>query len=515
MPAPLVAQAPCEPETMAEVADWGARALAALGTQAGVSISLLPPGPDVGAAAAALSEAPPPVSDPAIDEAFEFAPPPPPSVAPLPPSVETWLTPPPEILGARMASRQAPAQPQPARGGLLEDDLVEEEHEPILLTHGGGQPADAEADGVLEEVAASSEIALEPGEEQRPVLEATAFAANDDFAPAPEPPPPRVAQAMPTPEARESLRSSSRSAMKSSSGPAADDAVAESWKVGPSRAKKIAAVLIVAAAIGAGAAVLMLGPLGRHGTPPGPMLPKARPQKAVVPSPVASLPAAPAAAALKPAVGGKAAAAKVPPASRAAASAKPTSTSTAALEPTAAPSKVSASAPVAPTPTPAAPAPAAAAVAAPASATAAGGAVRLRVASQPEGARVWINGEERGATPCTVDVKAGSARVVLVHAGYLSSQSTLEVAAGAKIDETLKPVEPPMTGEARFRAECQTTGKLPIVVDGKETGILCPYSKMRVEPGSHTIGVLVPATGKIHQKEITLSAGVRSIVFGD
>lgn len=72
-----------------------------------------------------------------------------------------------------------------------------------------------------------------------------------------------------------------------------------------------------------------------------------------------------------------------------------------------------------------------------------------------------------------------------------------------------------MDGEARFRAECKTLGKLPIVVDGKETGVLCPYSKMRVEPGSHTIGVLVPSTGKVHEKEITLSAGVRSINFGD
>jgi len=340
MPSPLVAQAPFEPEPMAEVADWGARALAALGSQAGVSISLLPPGPDAGDAAAALSEAPPPVSDPAIDEAFEFAPPPPPSVAPLPPSVETWLTPPPEIQGARMASRQAPAQPQPARGGLLEDDLVEEEHEPILLTHGGGQPAAAEAEGVLEEVAASSEIALDPAEEQRPVLEATAFAADEDFAPASEPAAPRVAQAMPTPKARESRQASARSAMKSRSGLADDEADAESWQAGPSRAKKIAAVLVVAAAIGAGAAALMLGPLGRHGTPPGPLLPKARPPKTVVPAPVASLPAAPAAAALKPAVVGKAAAAKAPVASRAGAGAKPAAT--AALEPTAAPSKVSA-----------------------------------------------------------------------------------------------------------------------------------------------------------------------------
>jgi hypothetical protein len=56
---------------------------------------------------------------------------------------------------------------------------------------------------------------------------------------------------------------------------------------------------------------------------------------------------------------------------------------------------------------------------------------------------------------------------------------------------------------------------LPIVVDGKETGILCPYSKMRLDPGVHRIGVLVPALGKVHDKEITLKAGVRSIAFGD
>jgi hypothetical protein len=104
---------------------------------------------------------------------------------------------------------------------------------------------------------------------------------------------------------------------------------------------------------------------------------------------------------------------------------------------------------------------------------------------------------------------------VQVRPGYLTSQSTLDIREGAAVDEKLKAVEPPMTGEARFRAECQTQGKLPIVVDGKETGVLCPFSKLRVEPGAHTIGLLIPATGKVHQKEVTLSAGVRSVVFGD
>jgi len=104
---------------------------------------------------------------------------------------------------------------------------------------------------------------------------------------------------------------------------------------------------------------------------------------------------------------------------------------------------------------------------------------------------------------------------VLVRAGYLTHQATLEVREGAAVEATLKPATPPMTGEARFRAECQTTGKLPIVVDGKETGILCPFSKMRVDPGVHTIGLLIPATGQVHQKEVTLRPGVRSVVFGD
>jgi len=166
--------------------------------------------------------------------------------------------------------------------------------------------------------------------------------------------------------------------------------------------------------------------------------------------------------------------------------------------------------------TPPAPAPAVPARAVAVSKPAGGlSSISVPIASEPDGAMVWIDGEERGKTPCTVKLKPGSARLALVHAGYLSSQSSIDVREDAKVDATLKPVSPPTEGDARFRAECKTEGKLPIVVDGKETGILCPYSKMRVEPGSHTIGVLVPSTGKVHDKEITLSAGVRSINFGD
>jgi serine/threonine-protein kinase len=146
----------------------------------------------------------------------------------------------------------------------------------------------------------------------------------------------------------------------------------------------------------------------------------------------------------------------------------------------------------------------------------AGSLATLSVTSQPVGANVWINGKERGRTPLQVRVQPGPARVVLVLAGHASA--TVDVAAredGAQVSKELVAVAPPMTGEARFRAECITQGKLPIVVDGKETGILCPFTKLRVDPGVHKIGVFVPALGKVHEKEVTLQPGVRSIVFAD
>ena len=536
-----------EPEPVAEVADWGAQALAALGTQAGVPISLLPSGPGETDGATSGAEAPPLVNDPGIEEAFAFAPHP-------PPPLENWLGPQPGSQAAGMSPMQAPALAPSARRELLEDELMEEEPTPLLVTTSGGakeaqfesQPAEPP------EVFEPPEVPAETASPGRSALEATAFLAVDDAGAAPEPEPLRVAQTMPAPEPDPTRRPSTRNALKSRTSEAAEGEA--SWQPPPSRAKKIATVLLIAAGLGAGAAALTIGLTGKKGAAPPlsprPLVQKKTAAKAATPaSPTEKAPVVaavgktapkPAASAEKTAEGGKPALVdkgktalvdkaapvaptpllgktppgKAPQDSPVAARAKPAPVAVAA--PVDSPAKVAARAVAAP--------PAKAeesATSKPASEAAAvptgspGAAVRVHVASQPAGARVWINGEERGETPCAVQVKPGTARVALVHAGYLTSQSTIEVREGAKIDETLKPVEPPMTGEARFRAECQTTGKLPIVVDGKETGILCPFSKMRVDPGTHTIGLLIPATGKVHQKEIVLFAGVRSVVFGD
>jgi serine/threonine-protein kinase len=141
--------------------------------------------------------------------------------------------------------------------------------------------------------------------------------------------------------------------------------------------------------------------------------------------------------------------------------------------------------------------------------------VSVSITSQPAGADVWISGKERGRTPLQARIESGLAQVVLVLAGHVSAAFAVTASEGTQVSKELLAVEPPMTGDARFRAECTTQGKLPIVVDGKETGVLCPFSKLRVDPGVHKIGLFVPALGQVHEKEVTLHPGVRSIVFTD
>jgi hypothetical protein len=449
-----------DPVPIPELAEWGAQALAALGDQAGVSIQPLAPAPELAIAGFETTEvAPPPVHDPVIEEAFAFLPPPPPA-EPEPPS-------PTFTRNTLMAGLAVPVKHTLLMSSThqpLEDDLIDDPHEPdaIMASAYVEQSAAEKATSeppLVETVA----FQLEGETIGDPALEASAFVAEETTH-AEEWAPPRLAHAMAAPEADEVRGPQTREARRSGTDSAARERSNDTVVAGPSRAKRLAIVIAILAGVGGAvaAAVVTVRPAGKKGAHPAlPTLP-ARPGQAIASSAAelpAPAPAAPALAAPAPAVA-------VP--------------AVAASKPAGATSSIS-----------------------------------VPIASKPDGAMVWIDGEERCKTPCTVKLKPGSTRLALVHAGYLASQSSFDVRDGATVDATLVSVEPPMAGDARFRAECKTQGKLPIVVDGKETGVLCPYSKMRVEPGSHTIGVLVPSTGRVHDKEITLPAGVRSVNFGD
>jgi hypothetical protein len=462
-----------------ELAEWGAQALAALGDQAGVEIPPLSTVPEVASTGAASQEAAPlPVNDPTIEEAFAFMPPPPAKIEPA----RTRST---ASVGEIIRTKSTLVWP--AAHQSLEADLVDDPQEPGVIMASAFEAPVADLEAPFHPLEVESGGAYTEGEaDARPVLDAMAFVEEEEASQAEEWSPPRLAHAMLAPEADDIRQPAARAAQRSEVDLEASADDDENWEVGPSRARRVAVALITIAGV-CGIIVGAVVTMRAYGKKPATEKLSAK-----------SLPAASASKqpgkpvgvkdTSRPAVAHSYDKSTVPMASatEASAHAKPAVAAMAA-----------------------APAVAAGALAS-ASST-----IRLPIATEPGGAMVWIDGEERGNTPCVVKLRPGNARLTLVHAGYLTSQSSIDVREGTKVDVTLTPVVPPREGDARFRAECKTQGKLPVVVDGKETGILCPYSKMRVEPGSHTIGVLVPSTGKVHEKEITLTAGVRSISFGD
>jgi len=478
-----------------EAVQWGAQALAALGSQAGVEISSLQPqvppadvvvarevesreaeSGEAESGEAEPNELPPPVSDPAIEEAFAAA----------------------EAFKEALSPPVPPPQPEvdvtsAARGGdgkhtllfaptasivaNLEDELIDEriesESDVAQVVAQAFETAEPEPLAAHPFAASSSdalpadvfELPPEPALvfQREPSVESVSAAAEQDPPPAATAlttgeadsaagwAPPRLAHAM-SASGEQIRQPNTRTAKKS-----AADMQAETADIlqaaGSSRRRKIGfAVVSVVALAGAAAAVMLLRPPLLRQTPL-PTLGKRTPSAAITQTPTQ-----PSAA---------------------------TKTSPHAAPAVALQSSVKS------------------------------GMVTVPIASKPDGAMVWIDGEQRGRTPCAVKLPPGSARVTLVRAGFRTSQSTVDVSDGATVDVTLVAATPPTSGEARFRTECSTQGKLPIVVDGRETGALCPFSKLRVDPGSHTIGLFNPASGTIHSKEITLSAGVRSINFGD
>jgi hypothetical protein len=159
-----------------------------------------------------------------------------------------------------------------------------------------------------------------------------------------------------------------------------------------------------------------------------------------------------------------------------------------------------------------APAPAAAPAPAPAPApTPAPAAAELRIESDPPGATVWVDGEERGQTPLALPAPAeGKGRLVLLQAGHRMLKTT--VAAAARGPQKLERVAPPAGGTTGVRVEC-TTAHLPVVVDGQETGLLCPTNRIPLAPGPHKISIYVPQTDALLSKELTLGDTVRSLKF--
>lgn len=120
------------------------------------------------------------------------------------------------------------------------------------------------------------------------------------------------------------------------------------------------------------------------------------------------------------------------------------------------------------------------------------------VRSTPVAATVWIDGEEKGPTPLSAKVAPGKHRLAVIAAGHAMWRKSAE--DGAALDADLAPIEPPLPGPAGLKVRCRTEGRFPVLVDGKETGLLCPTERIGLPAGDHEVGLYVPADDKAHNR---------------
>ncbi len=97
----------------------------------------------------------------------------------------------------------------------------------------------------------------------------------------------------------------------------------------------------------------------------------------------------------------------------------------------------------------------------------------LRIASEPTGAQVYVNGELRGQSPLSLDIEPGQVQVALVKEGYerWSKTITLENRALQELSIRLDPVPPPLFPPPISSATDENVLEVPSFTLGLNAGL--------------------------------------------
>jgi serine/threonine-protein kinase len=116
---------------------------------------------------------------------------------------------------------------------------------------------------------------------------------------------------------------------------------------------------------------------------------------------------------------------------------------------------------------------------------------QLQIEVEPSGAVIWVDGAERGTTPMTLATQPGVHRLVVTAMGYRMLRDVVNTQRGVVFKRKMAPTVFPMDGSVSLSIGCNTGGKYPVFVDGREIGVYCPISGIRLEPGKHMAGIFV------------------------
>ena len=116
-------------------------------------------------------------------------------------------------------------------------------------------------------------------------------------------------------------------------------------------------------------------------------------------------------------------------------------------------------------------------------------AATLRVLSTPEGATVWIDGEERGPAPLTVEDLPPGVHIVEGRAeGYRSAEREVTAEPERQVTIRLQLEHIPTTASIRVTS---TISAAEVLLDGRPLG-RTPFTAEELEPGEHNLVVRAP-----------------------
>jgi hypothetical protein len=129
------------------------------------------------------------------------------------------------------------------------------------------------------------------------------------------------------------------------------------------------------------------------------------------------------------------------------------------------------------------------------------GRTQIEITSNPPGARVTIAGRDRGLTPLTIPVEAGSHTVVL-SSGSRSFRRTVNVASGSTATVAASFVTAPSVGWVALQSPIE----LQVFEGGNLLG-LTSTPRLRLSAGRHALDVGNPALGFSTRVTVTVTAG--------
>jgi serine/threonine protein kinase len=141
------------------------------------------------------------------------------------------------------------------------------------------------------------------------------------------------------------------------------------------------------------------------------------------------------------------------------------------------------------------------------------GETTFAVASTPDGATVFVDGEAKGTTPAQVAVAPGRHKLVVLGEGQKMVKREIDVAPGGHLELTLEAAKlsSSIAGSAGLKVRCKTHGEFRIFVDDEDSGRTCPNDeRISVAPGTHKVGLYSARTGELHEAEHEVTEGNNS-----